>query len=652
MASAFSRDPDVDSAFREAVRGRDMVFLAGSGISWGYPACLPRAIDVLRLSADAALPMAEPALVEEVLETIQPEIFYERLMTLAGNDALKVWEILDCFRGYRTIDGSGLGPTLAHHLIVRLALESDAPILTTNFDCLFEEAAAAQGVTVVSADALRSLSGRGQPGIVVWHIHGRLQDGVTALATTMAKITRPNPKLNETLAALALRRHLAIVGYSGRDLDLFPTLRALDQVKRPFWLDIGFDRPVKTSAQEQTFERAKGIGAFTIGQPLEDALSRAVPALLHEVLKHCPTRSRRPSDSETESIRQRIVTEKGPMLTSSVRLSETVKRLFLGLCLNAVGNHRHSCQVLESVAADLKSLPRTELRARALVAYARALDCVSDYEGAGREADAALRVLDGDSTSVPIPSERIELRVAALHMQAMSIKLQAGSQMAYGDARVDWSPPIASTGSILYRYVRNWYAMWRSLTPAPSSVELDVHGLHAWYWYLDHSIILYAFIEEVTRRTRLLSVAPVRRALSSLLSTLRDNANKVGDSFALANIRKYEYKLAGAAEDYDQAIDIYELITDPINRAVLERDAGLAALRLKDLGEARKRFERALDISKRCGSAATELKALVGLIVCGSPLDRAELERLRGEIGGWGFRRYIDSLMSRAKLGP
>ncbi|HSL83496.1 MAG TPA: hypothetical protein VLF66_12035, partial [Thermoanaerobaculia bacterium] len=112
----------------ERVEDGGILFLVGSGIS--SPAGLPTAAELLEATVQRYLPSNHPE-VPRVLDLIQPEVFYEELALFLGEDA---------FRAFISLTNEDVEPTLAHYLLVTLAARASLPIVTTNFDCLFERA--------------------------------------------------------------------------------------------------------------------------------------------------------------------------------------------------------------------------------------------------------------------------------------------------------------------------------------------------------------------------------------------------------------------------------------------------------------------------------------------------------------------------------
>ncbi|HTX75562.1 MAG TPA: hypothetical protein VMD29_05090, partial [Terracidiphilus sp.] len=122
-----------------------VVFIAGSGISLGYPAFLPGSSDVLRLAIEQ---LREPKGLSAnerswLHRRILTEVFFQVLLDYASPDdrkrILSPWEWLG---------DAASRPTVLHYLIVHLSALHQVPIITPNFDELFERAASDLGLGV------------------------------------------------------------------------------------------------------------------------------------------------------------------------------------------------------------------------------------------------------------------------------------------------------------------------------------------------------------------------------------------------------------------------------------------------------------------------------------------------------------------------
>ena len=259
-----------------------LCFLAGSGIS--LDSGLPSAKTILERTLEVVLPNMSPFDRDQVLE-IQPEVFYESLLAYAQPesrlDALSMWlslhpRILSQF-------GSTPDPNIVHYTLVEYASRHRVPIFTTNFDLMFEEAADRLNikpkVVMKPQDWSADLSGT---DVIICKLHGSIdKDGspdLKSLLTTMTQISTMNTWWIESIRKLMERYHLCFVGYSGRDIDIFPFVEqharrglspghpAIDPsrtsplARRPIWINYQFenDDPVSVPASHSCASRMAG----------------------------------------------------------------------------------------------------------------------------------------------------------------------------------------------------------------------------------------------------------------------------------------------------------------------------------------------------------------------------------------------------------
>jgi len=646
-------DSDVDS-FLQALLKNQVLFFVGSGISQQYPACLPSADDLLRFSCDLflpkqlsgqLLPSTDYTTVREEVVDLQPEVFYERLMTLVGPDALEPLSVLD----------TQAEPTLAHYLIVNFAAQTAAPIVTTNFDTLLEEAAKRLRLDArkVQPDEIPSQNDLHNPqAIPIWKVHGSIDERNEAdqllIKTTMAGITRPNTKVLGVLDQLLKEYHLCFIGYSGRDLDLFPLIKDFENTEDEFWID-----PYPSSELKS---RAERFGATLFKETLDDIIKKShfsdkILARLGkdgvDPKKLTITDERREECNQTV---EKLISEATTKIQSRIQVSTHTKRLFLGLCLDSIGWHRQAMTYLENQPPDFKEHLRDEDRIRFHLAMARSYDRVSNYVEMEKSASEARRA--GESLlREEKTSERISLVVEALQAQAMGQKMQMGPMIQYDRADVDFNPPKTEVLKMFLIYIGHFIRMRWLLRYADPPLE-SVHANHAWYWYLDHSITLYAFIRAAGRAIKLHKLLGVFSKITNLaLKWIRKQAYEVGDSMTLGSVGKYRHMDQVESEENirEEVLGTYDLITHPVNRALVHRNAGDQYLAKGEKKRAKEEFKKCLQIARECGNSATVLKALVGLhVATGDSIKKDELLKLRDEISGEGYTTYIDQLISRA----
>jgi hypothetical protein len=212
------------------------LFVVGSGVSVSPPASAPSAWKVLEASLDALLDVAflgTDSLKERVRDRclppedwnwtlgLLPEALYGAIADVYETTAhLELWSAL-----LESVPGDPLcgRPNAGHHALVASAARTGSPILTTNFDCFLEAAAAGLGLVPAvyypkETGALHR-EGPARPDFEIWKVHGTAADWrtVRSRASDLSQASR----IVQSAQVGALDA-LFIVGYSGRDFDVFP----------------------------------------------------------------------------------------------------------------------------------------------------------------------------------------------------------------------------------------------------------------------------------------------------------------------------------------------------------------------------------------------------------------------------------------------
>lgn len=254
-----------------------LVFFAGSGIS--FYSNIPRADEILSKTAEVFLPnsqsdqidselkrkLSADTIHEKIINKIQPEILYEQLLFLNENNisSLNLWKSLS--PSYWHIQQK---PTLTHFAIVSYSIKHRVPILTTNFDVLFE--IALNTLKEVDSDRFGKVeldliipTNSGYPGLNrpiepatlrLVKLHGTIGDNeenmFNTISTTLTSITVMKHDFIEYLDKLMTDKYLVIVGYSGSDLDIFPFIRELlrDKDSRIYWISKFKDSKTRDAA--------------------------------------------------------------------------------------------------------------------------------------------------------------------------------------------------------------------------------------------------------------------------------------------------------------------------------------------------------------------------------------------------------------------
>jgi len=325
-----------ETEFTNRVRDGKVFFFAGSGIS--FLSNLPSAGRVLCNTAAWCLPdqddykaLRQAVVVDESSYKIQPEVFYETLLyVVRSTDALLFWKSVST--SYLKSFGYPVEPNINHLAIVDYAVKTRMPILTTNFDSLFEEAAEQLGYnhqvllprtdderTIIECFNRRAIR---TDTAYIFKLHGSIstsgEESLDSLCTTMTSISRANFRVIDFLEWLCKANHIVFVGYSGRDIDYFPEIKRRSLVRRPFWIDRFRDTATRANCDY--------IHAIPVTAYPNEIFERERPELI-----------RRPVNVPADLV-NRLFWSLQEEISRRIALTDDEKKLLLGLLLRQVQN--------------------------------------------------------------------------------------------------------------------------------------------------------------------------------------------------------------------------------------------------------------------------------------------------------------------------
>lgn len=644
--------------FLKSVDEGKVFFFAGSGVS--YLSHMASVGEILHRSARKFLPLSAKwtKQVGAVVGSpnyyrIQPEIFYEKIVDLAGtSEALALWKCLS--PNIRELYGLASKPNINHLFLVKYSFENKVPIFTTNFDCLFERAADELGYKprVIEPSRLPSWDSSEQilneiecgTSVFIFKLHGTISDEsgerLDSIFTTMRAISTVNRPLLNIIKQLRKDKHIVFLGYSGRDIDYFPEIRAQTGTYSAYWIDRFYD--------PSTMRSARSIKAQRIDEYPNELFSELNPSLIRVIsIPDC--------DAELalfDDLADKLET---------IDMPHAKKLLLLAMSLQSVGRYRDSHDVLlHDGGVEFESLIGAD-KVLYLLALSKVLDCLSDYISSADVAERALRHLDRMRRDPHVDSAsrcQIEmLSVVALHQKSLAQKLQLGPTINYG-GELDYRPAMSQVLSVALEYI--WTAArMRSLFRSSGIVRNSEEGSNptrmdstysskAASAYLDHWVIIFAGVEAAVRACGIDRLPIVRAFLSRWLEKLEIESSRSGDYFTRSNVRKYAAIVNGGAQ-WKEAEDYYKLLNDPINGAlvcILKGKCELEKGSDDSNQDARALFAKGYVLSMRSGTYATALKALVGLYYCGSPAGRKwnRYSMLQTKISSHGYARYFSNI--------
>lgn len=226
-----------------------ILFFAGSGISLDYPTFLPSAKQMLK---DITLPITAPSTYKEKelnfksLVNSLPELYYESIIDIvepesSSPETKRIWEVLKFGQTREELEEYDLGPNLGHIILVYLAWRNNLPLITVNYDLMFELAAKKIGLEPKPCYPGKSGGferASSKKEVSIWKLHGSVEN-IDSIRTSLYTITRADRSIIEQLRRLFEKHRSCLVGYSGRDIDIFPFIVSFD-LPPSFWLAPNF----------------------------------------------------------------------------------------------------------------------------------------------------------------------------------------------------------------------------------------------------------------------------------------------------------------------------------------------------------------------------------------------------------------------------
>ena len=610
------------------------VFLAGAGVS--IESGIPSVPAILSRTAKLFLP--ETALkvgpTQEMLygrkgrSRLQPELFYECILsTYETTDCLALWSCLS--RSFLDDNCPSIQPNETHLSITQYSHKAHVPIITTNFDPMFEMAAEKLGIAyrVVlpgskgEAELIRDINEVGQVSgsLVIYKVHGCASQ-ISSLATTMTSITAINPWLAQVLAKLGKRLSLTLCGYSGSDIDIFPLLCRTWSDKLVTWFnpfnDIEKHRLQILKAREVHMLPSTFFAGRTLRMP-----HAAPTGLIDEVGDAM--------DAMVGTLDLRLKPEKFE------------KALVLVMSLRAFGRNKSAESILQTEILSSYEMLGTNDKLKASVAAARIYDGLGKYETGLSVCNAAIGLLKKEHIGA---SEKLAQLHAVLLSRKSNIRKQMiGPLMRYGNPALDWRPKTLSAITALLLLVVNLFNVHRVLRRSAFRRD-SVASIEAWQSALDSEILLMAGMDAaamgILRRLGFARLVPFKGWKMSIYRRAVDR----GDFFAQAGVAKYG--VGGGELPEAEAKYLYDTTSDPLNLSLLLRNEGIGHLRAGDTLAAQGSFLAAYKFGIRSGSGPTQIKALVGLVASGADksLLLKRIPAFRLEIEGYGYVRYFDKL--------
>ncbi len=639
-----------------------IVFFVGSGVSTVYPSVLPSAWEMISETAGVVAPTPTPGLERELAREIRrlaealPEIYYEILRDVIGDEAIRAWEALRFWQDHPDLQQFNLGPNPGHLALVYLAWQGRTPLITTNFDTLLEEAARSLSLEPLACipippdlrppDHEQLRTAQRDNEVAIWKVHGTVEPtNFDSIHTTLRTITQADWRKLERIRQQfeQIGTTVCFMGYSGSDLDLFPHMAGWRLHHRIYWLGPSFSRrhmihrnPDQFTAVVGTSER---FATLLAGQwKIEDARI----GLLRDRLRESDAARDRALAGRVHArerylaaVRQHL---KG-LFTRILPPADPRRLLIHARALTSIGQNRRAWPYVVRFTTAAASVPPHRMDAGlvsgALTLKASLAHEFSQYEDSFAFSEQARRI----ACRHGLRAVTVEATMAAdeaLRMQHLpGLRFKEKSYLLHPRA---W---IVVVRFLLHAFVfgiRRWQDLPR---------RLGQNTVHAESVYLEHLVRIGAIFQELLAGYRLEGMAKV--LMTWLWSYVEVRSYEIGYAHGIGNARKYGERLGIPPRTTAalQAGGVYELLSAQTGKAIAYRDHGRRLAREYRVHEAVRAYNRAYRIALIAGNISLALKALIDrrLIQPDFKPDRALVQRMLKMIQGAAYRRIEASML-------
>jgi len=582
----------------ELIKRKQVAFFCGSGIS--YASGLPSASDITNATASAFLPHTDDAKARNsLLEQIQPEVLYEFLLEVAGDESgvLDVWRCLDT-------GVTDAQPAFEHYFVCKYSHDARVPIFTTNFDTLLESAATELKIP------FRVFGPRDEPPaaangeLSICKLHGTVgregEISAQTIMTTITEISRTNLRWLAFLVELMERSHLCFIGYSGRDIDYYPHIRTaaaqLDslggpQTKRLAWIN-------RFTDDDHSASRASASKALQAEAYPSELFSEHFGAIQEEFGDLLA-----PDRDETSSRGHRFLVEASAQTEQSLSLHDDERTAFLVELEKRAGLRQGKDHERETLFLADRLWNQDTPRSRRL-ALTLMISVSNSIYTAGRI--RASREL----------SKKAAARAKRAGAEFNHYRINALSAYSYSFAmEIPFDPAFKPRGRLkdiprmVYALAHLSMTIWRVRKLAkraglPPRAEHQV--IEIW-------IKLLSLLQTPAPIHARWIGPPLAAAFRLAGQNVRDQSAEAGYGTGIANALKFLGRLP-TPERADLATDVYQLMRDETGKALIHRNLAEQHARETLWNESEAAYRESWDAAKREGNGLNELKAISGLV--------------------------------------
>ncbi|TSA24530.1 hypothetical protein D4R71_06950 [bacterium] len=606
----------------DKIDNNKIFFFAGSGIS--YKSGMPSAGKILLKTAELFLPSGEEykkerekIILDENYYQIQPEVFYENLLNITNSDdALSLWKCLSPY--YFKKFCLPIVPNINHLFIVDYSIKNSVPIFTTNFDCLFEEAAEElnykyqvilpysneEEEIIKSYNALKNK----EDTVYIFKLHGSIyienHNSIETLHATMSSITKINFPIIEFIDKLCEDKHIVFVGYSGRDIDYFPEIKKRTLKLRPFWID--------KFTNEETDNNCKYINALPISCYPDKLLKEIKPKYI------------RSKPEISEDILENIFTDLQNNIKKKIMFNDEDKKL-LGLLSSVIGEYKFAYNLLLNLYENNSFT--NEKKIILLINLSQLAHEKAKFESCGFFAKKAFKMtkhdLSLDSYAIFSLSQISEYkRMLIPHIIDFSYKINY---------------PIYFLTFI--SFIINGIKIKRKIRKLKFANSNKVSDTLAINSSLEHEIRLIAILQAIAKpiinRNIIFISNYLKKCLKNKLKKIENKSRLYGYAPGIANCLKYKIRLDWKKGESLEEVHIYELLTSKTGIETALRDRAQYLFESSNHINAKKCFFEMFKSGFKGGNKLNTIKGLLGVSKCNkklgiSPLlNQYELKKLK-----------------------
>lgn len=593
----------LDAAFDD---GR-LVFLAGSGIS--LASGLPSADALLRRTLELVLPPAPPGGWNH-LAGLQPELVYEAIIRITGDRrCLRLWGVLSTEAQHR--HGFTVRPNDIHRLLVAYSHRFALPLVTPNFDVMFERAADELGIPF-DVYLPQDEPPKSFERLAICKIHGSVEtkDGgfdTASIWTTASEIATYNAPWIEFLKQHARQRHWCFVGYSGRDIDLFPHLAgACGDTPPIIWIDcFSADAPATENSARAKALRVEGWPSNVFAK----------------LGKFVPTEAAKPGDFAP--LMDALATE----FSREVSIDPGQRKLLQAILAGQAETPQAALDVLSGISADeFRAMPiPSQVEYHRLQAFC--FHELSRYVQLGKCGLRLARYGLDDASAL--------IHGLIIHAESLRMRIPADSYFPEQGTAVRLAQIITIGHFVAVALLIGGYLVFsgRSLRSLQPTVRHAV---------IEHGIRFLAIVQRLAGKRARSPDALIGRFLRRAWTFLHARSHDHGYAAGMANAWKFLYRIAPELGHGD-APRIYGMFSHKTGAELLRRNEADAAFERGDHMAALAGYRDYLGMALRNGNVLNAVKAMLGQFrvreamghpPLNDPAELAQFVELAGQVEG------------------